>query len=156
MLGSIFFLINHDIEAYFVMVLLEGFRSEYLRTTGRPKGIGKILDSASSNTVRNTLCGICTLVQRVSPLWDSWRVSRKLIFLRAFHLQVCVMGIGRRRRRMRSLCATCMSALRNLIRFPMRSRTHVLVGNGMTVFLAVFMLPRKYSRMSTVLYFMVT
>jgi len=50
MLGSIFFLINHDIEAYFVMVLLEG-----LYTTARPKGIGKILDSVSSNTKEHTV-----------------------------------------------------------------------------------------------------
>jgi len=64
---------------------------------------GSHSSSQNEDRVRNTLCGICTLVQRVSPLWDSWRVPRKLIFLHAFHLQVCVTGI-RRRRRMQSLC----------------------------------------------------
>jgi hypothetical protein len=58
MLGSLIFLFNHDIETCFVMVLLEGFCSEYLPTTARSTGTDKIFDCVNSNTVKNTLSGI--------------------------------------------------------------------------------------------------
>jgi hypothetical protein len=36
----------------FIMVLLEGFCSEYWSTTARPKGIDKIFDGVNINNIR--------------------------------------------------------------------------------------------------------